>query len=329
MLISIIIPVYNRPDEIYELLSSLDKQNQKDFEIIIVEDGSLSKCDHIVRDFSSRLNIQYFYKTNGGPAAARNYGAQESRGEYLIFLDSDCIVPEEYMDEVEKELSRQQTDAFGGPDRSHTSFSPLQKAIDYSMTSTLTTGGIRGQKKSADKFYPRSFNMGISKAAFDRLHGFSDMRFGEDIDLSYRLVKNGYSCRLFPDAWVYHKRRSTFKQFFKQVFNSGIARIHLTKQHPGTLKLVHTLPAIFTIGSIATLLLSIFYPALLCLFLLFAIIIFIHAFLAKKNIAVGALSVLSSFIQLTGYGSGFIVGWWKICIRKEKKYAAFTRVFYK
>lgn len=245
---SVIIPVYNRPDEVDELLQSLTVQHFKGFEVVVVEDGSSIPCKGVVDRYADRLNIKYFSKPNSGPGQTRNYGAERSEGEYLIILDSDVILPEGYFDAVEKELTTSPADAFGGPDRAHDSFTDIQKAINYSMTSFFTTGGIRGGKKKMDKFYPRSFNMGVRRGVYEALGGFSKMRFGEDIDFSIRIFKNGYTCRLFPDAWVYHKRRTDLKKFFKQVHNSGIARINLYKKYPDSLKLVHLLPAVFTLG---------------------------------------------------------------------------------
>ena len=234
---SVIIPVYNRPDEVDELLQSLTRQSFKDFEVIIVEDGSSVPCKNVADRYQDILNIRYYSKPNSGPGQTRNYGAERSRGEYLIILDSDCILPEDYFQEVEKELQETPADAFGGPDRAHASFTDVQKAINYSMTSFFTTGGIRGGKKKMDKFYPRSFNMGVRREVYEALGGFSRMRFGEDIDFSIRIFKGGYRCRLFPGAWVYHKRRTDLKKFFKQVHNSGIARINLYKKHPDSLKI--------------------------------------------------------------------------------------------
>lgn len=250
---SVIIPVYNRPDEVDELLQSLTRQSFKDFEVIIVEDGSSVPCKNVADRYQDILNIRYYSKPNSGPGQTRNYGAERSRGEYLIILDSDCILPEDYFQEVEKELQETPADAFGGPDRAHASFTDVQKAINYSMTSFFTTGGIRGGKKKMDKFYPRSFNMGVHREVYEALGGFSRMRFGEDIDFSIRIFKGGYRCRLFPGAWVYHKRRTDLKKFFKQVHNSGIARINLYKKHPDSLKIVHLLPAAFTLGVVVLL----------------------------------------------------------------------------
>ena len=257
MFYSVIIPVYNRPDEVDELLQSLTSQSFKNFEVIIVEDGSSVPCETVTQKYAEQLQISYYSKPNSGPGQTRNYGAERASGDYLIILDSDCILPEDYFKEVEQELTASPADAFGGPDRAHASFSDMQKAINYSMTSFFTTGGIRGGKKKMDKFYPRSFNMGVRTEVYRALQGFSNMRFGEDIDFSIRIFQHNYVCRLFPGAWVYHKRRTDLKKFFKQVHNSGIARINLYKKYPDSLKLVHLLPGVFTLG-VAVLLLAAF-----------------------------------------------------------------------
>ena len=258
MQFSIIVPVYNRPQEVEELLASLCEQTSRDFEVIIVEDGSSVPCEEVCKRYAQQLDIHYFVKPNGGPSAARNYGAQHASGEYLLILDSDIIAPKTYIEQIQAELQREPADAFGGPDAAHPDFTPIQKAISYSMTSFLTTGGIRGGKKKMDKFYPRSFNLGVKREVFNALNGFdTSMRFGEDIDFSIRIFAGGYKCRLFPEAWVFHKRRSTFRQFFKQVHNSGIARIHLYIKYPQSLKLVHLLPTVFTIGVLGLVILSI------------------------------------------------------------------------
>jgi len=251
---SVVIPVYNRPDEVDELLQSLCGQTYQNFEVVVVEDGSAIPCKQVVKKYTEMLDVHYFEKPNSGPGQTRNYAAERSRGEYLLILDSDCILPETYLAAVEAELLREPADAFGGPDRAHDSFSDVQKAINYAMTSFFTTGGIRGGKKKMDKFYPRSFNMGVRAEVYKALGGFSAMRFGEDIDFSIRIFKGGYRCRLFPEAWVWHKRRTDLKKFFKQVHNSGIARIDLYKKYPESLKLVHLLPAVFTVGVVLVLL---------------------------------------------------------------------------
>ena len=326
---SFIIPVYNRPDEVDELLDSLTRQTLQNFEVIIVEDGSSVPCKDITDKYTSLLNIHYFNKPNSGPGQTRNYGVDRANGEYMLILDSDCILPETYLEEVEKELERREADAFGGPDRAHESFTDVQKAINYAMTSFFTTGGIRGGKKKMDKFYPRSFNMGVRKDVYQALGGFSKMRFGEDIDFSIRIFKGGYRCRLFPEAWVWHKRRTDLKKFFKQVHNSGIARINLYKKYPESLKLVHMLPAIFTMGVVFLLLASLVCGWSLSLLLLFALIICINSSIQNRSLKIGLLSVAASFIQLTGYGSGFLIAWWKRCVQGKDEFSAFEKNFYK
>jgi len=329
MFYSVIIPVYNRPDEVNELLVSLTKQHFTNFEVLVVEDGSTVPCEEIVNKFREILDIKYFFKPNSGPGQTRNYGAERSKGDYLIILDSDCIIPEGYFDAVEAELKKEHADAFGGPDRADASFSDMQKAINYAMTSFFTTGGIRGGKKKLDKFYPRSFNMGVKRDVYMNLEGFSKMRFGEDIDFSIRIFKNNYKCRLFPDAWVYHKRRTDLKKFFKQVHNSGIARINLFKKYPESLKLVHLLPAAFTVGLLFLLAVSCLSLWGLIPILFYALIILLDSSFQNKSIKIGAISIIASFIQLTGYGSGFIRAWWKRVVLKKDEFSAFEKNFYK
>lgn len=326
---SVIIPVYNRPDEVDELLESLSHQTLKDFEVLVVEDGSSVPCKEVTDKYRLSMEVRYYAKPNSGPGQTRNYGAERSRGEYLLILDSDCILPEGYLQAVEAELEREPADAFGGPDRAHTSFTPVQKAINYAMTSFFTTGGIRGGKKKMDKFYPRSFNMGVRADVYKALGGFSNMRFGEDIDFSIRIFKNGYRCRLFPGAWVWHKRRTDFRKFFKQVHNSGIARINLYKKYPESLKLVHLLPAVFTVGVVLVLLASLVCPWSLLLLLMFALVIFLDSSLRNRSVWIGVLSVGAAFIQLTGYGSGFLRAWWKRCVLGKDSFSAFEKNFYK
>lgn len=326
---SVIIPVYNRPDEVDELLESLSHQTLKDFEVLVVEDGSSVPCKEVTDKYRLSMEVRYYAKPNSGPGQTRNYGAERSRGEYLLILDSDCILPEGYLQAVEAELEREPADAFGGPDRAHTSFTPVQKAINYAMTSFFTTGGIRGGKKKMDKFYPRSFNMGVRADVYKALGGFSNMRFGEDIDFSIRIFKNGYRCRLFPGAWVWHKRRTDFRKFFKQVHNSGIARINLYKKYPESLKLVHLLPAVFTVGVVLVLLASLVCPWSLLLLLMFTLVIFLDSSLRNRSVWIGVLSIGAAFIQLTGYGSGFLRAWWKRCVLGKDAFFAFEKNFYK
>ena len=344
---SIVVPVFNRPDEVDELLESLCSQTLKDFEVVIVEDGSQKPCKDVCDKYAGILDLHYYNKENSGPGQSRNYGVERAQGEYVIILDSDVVLPNGYLAAVNSQLSivnSQFSIAFGGPDASHPSFTPVQKAISYSMTSFFTTGGIRGGKAKLDKFYPRSFNMGIRRDVYQKLGGFSKMRFGEDIDFSYRIVEAGYQPRLFPDAWVWHKRRTDFRKFFRQVYNSGIARINLEKRHPGTLKLVHLLPTVFTLGVIGLILISAVGRVLmhyddvhrwfwLCAapwlpILFYSLIICVDSSIQNKSIKVGFLSIPAAFVQLMGYGFGFIESWWKRCVLKQDEFTAFEKNFY-
>ena len=326
---SVIIPVYNRPDEVDELLESLCTQTNGDFEVVVVEDGSSVPCESIVQKYADRLDVHYYLKPNSGPGQSRNYGVERAQGEYVLILDSDAVLPPHYIQAVEDELQTRPCDAFGGPDRAHASFTPMQKAINYGMTSFFTTGGIRGGKKKMDKFYPRSFNMGVRREVYNALGGFSEMRFGEDIDFSTRIFKGGYACRLFPEAWVWHKRRTDLRKFFKQVHNSGIARIHLTKRHPGTLKLVHLLPMVFTLGCLACLMVAPFWPWSLLPLALFALIILVDATRQERSLGVGLRAVAAAYVQLIGYGTGFLRAWWNRCLLGRGEFEAFKKNFYK
>ncbi|WP_449018813.1 glycosyltransferase [Prevotella jejuni] len=343
---SIIVPVFNRPDEVDELLESLLSQEEKDFEVIIVEDGSQVPCKKVCDKYADRLDLHYYYKENSGPGQSRNYGAERAKGDYLLILDSDVVLPKGYIRAVSEELNREPADAFGGPDCAHESFTDTQKAISYSMTSFFTTGGIRGGKKKLDKFYPRSFNMGIRHDVYQELGGFSKMRFGEDIDFSIRIFKAGKRCRLFPEAWVWHKRRTDFRKFWKQVYNSGIARINLYKKYPDSLKLVHLLPMVFTVGTACLLLLILSGLFLLCIpilniigsllvmiglipLLLYSIIICVDSTMQNNSLKIGLLSIAAAFIQLTGYGCGFISAWWKRCVCGMDEFSAYEKNFYK
>ena len=329
MKFSIIVPVYNRPDEVDELLQSLCMQTVKDFEVLIVEDGSIKTCKDVCDKYADILVLHYYAKENSGPGQSRNYGAERAKGEYLLILDSDVVLPTAYLTAIDQLLSANPTEAFGGPDASHPSFTPVQKAISYSMTSFFTTGGIRGGKAKLDKFYPRSFNMGIRRDVYQKLGGFTKMRFGEDIDFSYRIVEAGYRPQLFTEAWVWHKRRTDFRKFFRQVYNSGIARINLEKRHPGTMKIVHLLPTVFTIGTFILTLAALVFPVALVPIILYSILILIDSSINNKSLWVGLLSIPAAFVQLTGYGLGFIESWWKRCVLKKDEFQAFERTFYK
>ena len=319
MRFSIIIPVYNRPQEVDELLDSLCRQTVTDFEVVVVEDGSSEKCEDICNKYRNQLNVRYYFKDNSGPGPSRNYGAERSQGEYLLILDSDVIVPDNYVETIQAELDTNPCDAFGGPDKALPTFTPIQKAINYSMTSFFTTGGIRGGKKKMDKFYPRSFNMGIRKDVYEALGGFAAMRYGEDIDLSTRIFKGGYSCRLFPDAFVYHKRRVDFRAFFRQVKHSGNARIELKRKYPETFKLVHLLPAAFVVGNLILVALAIFSSWLWLLpIALYVVMVFADSLVKNKSAKVAALSIVASYVQLFGYGIGFLESSYKALTNKRK-----------
>ncbi len=307
---SIIIPVYNRPQEVDELLGSLMAQTLKSFEVIIVEDGSSERCDDVVDRYRDTLTILYFYKPNTGPGPSRNFGYQHARGEYFVVFDSDCIIPPHYLEVVEKSLTENRWDAWGGPDKAHDNFTTLQRAMGYTMSSILTTGGIRGGKKHVGWFQPRSFNMGISRNVFAKTGGFAFDRFAEDIEFSIRMKNAGFHVGLITDAFVYHKRRTDFKQFYHQVFNFGRGRVLVGRAHPQEIKLTHWFPSFFVIGIIGVLLTPIFSSLLFKIGLtgltLYFAALFAHSLSVNKNLGVALLSVPSAVIQLSGYGLGFL-----------------------
>lgn len=330
ILVSVIIPVYNRPDEVQELLDSLTMQVLKEeTEVIVVDDGSQARSDEVVKRFEDQLDIKYIYQDNKGPGGARNEGAKHAVGHYLIFLDSDCVLPTDYLKKVQEHLKGDPLDCFGGPDRAHAFFTPIQKAISYSMTSVFTTGGIRGGKKKMDSFYPRSFNLGVRRDVFLEVGGFSDMRYGEDIDFSMSVKEKGYRVGLVEDTFVYHKRRTKFKSFYKQVFSSGTARIDIASRHSNAIKLVHLLPSLFTLGIPATIILGILvHWGFLLIYPVYFLLLFSDATARNSSVYVGLLSGLAGFIQLIGYGLGFITAAFIKVFKKNKKYTAFKETFY-
>lgn len=308
MLYSFVIPVYNRPQEIDELLYSLTKQDfHKPFEIVIVEDGSEQPAKEVIKQYRNELNIQYYATENAGAGMARNFGMSQAEGDYFIVLDSDVLVPSNYLKKVHKALKAHYTDAFGGPDAAHASFTPLQKAINFSMTSVLTTGGIRGKKKSVGKFQPRSFNFGISKKAFEETGGFSEMKFGEDIDLAFRLWNHGFETQLIEKAFVFHKRRASLDAFYKQTFKFGTARPVLNKKYPGTAKITYWFPSLFILGFItASLAFMLGYWQLIVLYYLYFTLLLMIALVSTKNATVAFLSIITTLVQMAGYGFGFL-----------------------
>ncbi|MDH5608840.1 MAG: glycosyltransferase [Cyclobacteriaceae bacterium] len=327
---SVIVPVYNRPAEIRELLDSFCGQSFTDYELLIVEDGSTLPSAETVAEYTAKLPVSYFIKPNEGPGPTRNFGASHARGQWVIFLDSDCLLSEGYFHAIENYLElNPDVDAFGGPDATHPSFSPIQKAIGYSMTSFFTTGGIRGGKKaSLEKFKPRSFNMGMKKEVFDQLGGFSSLRFGEDIDLSLRLENSGYCSVPIPGAWVFHKRRATLRQFYKQVYNSGMARIVLGQLHPRSLKAVHLMPVAFLVYHLILLTSTVWFVHLGGLLALYPLLILADSLRATRQLSVAFLSIASAYVQLTGYGLGFLHSFWRVHVRKKGPDFAFRHNFY-
>ncbi|MCM1531978.1 MAG: glycosyltransferase [Bacteroides sp.] len=316
---SIIIPVFNRPDEMAEMLASLAGQSEKNFEVVVVEDGSTKPCKEEVDRYSGVLDICYCTKPNTGRSDTRNVGMKNAKGNYFLFFDSDCILPPEYVQTLNRCLQESYSDCFGGPDRALPTFTDMQKAVNFAMTSFLTTGGIRGSGKVCmEKFHPRSFNMGFSREVYEKVGGFADM-FGEDIDLSIRIRKAGFQTVLFPEVSVYHKRRVNLKKFFRQVYNFGQARIFLYKLHPESLKAVHALPAMFVLGEAALILLSVFHtPYWLLLLALYAVMLFLASAIKNKSLKIALLSIVTGFVQLNGYGCGFIKAFWnKVILRKD------------
>ena len=305
---SIIIPVYNRPKEIDALLASLAQQDFfHNFEVLIIEDGSTDKSDVIVEKYKSNLNVKYFSKENTGAGESRNFGMRMAAGNYFIILDSDVLVPRQYLLEVSAGLEKNFTAAFGGPDAAHDSFTPLQKAINYSMTSFLTTGGIRGKKQAIGKFQPRSFNLGLSKIAFEKTQGFSQMRNGEDIDLTFRLWENGFDTQLIEKAFVYHKRRSSVIQFYKQTYGFGTARPILNKKHLKTAKLTFWFPSLFILGLDTSIVLTIFgFNEVLSVYSFYFLLIFFDSLFKNRSLQVALLSIVTSLTQFLGYGLGFL-----------------------
>lgn len=322
MFFSIIIPLYNRPQEIDELLDTLTRQTYTQFEVLVIEDGSKITAKEIVESYKNRLEISYYFKENEGQGFSRNYGFARAKGNYFIVFDSDCLIPEDYLQNVNNHILEHQLDAYGGPDAAHPSFTPIQKAISYAMTSPFTTGGIRGNKKNlGGMFHPRSFNMGISRKVWEASKGFILTRLGEDIEFSIRIHSLGFKIGLIPDAIVYHKRRTSFSQFYKQLHFFGRARINVFKFFPSELKLVHFFPAVFTLFLAFTLLVNVFQNPVSILtnffLVLYVLLIFFHSWSVNKSLYVAFLSIFAAIIQLTAYGLGFMQDFVKRIIFKR------------
>lgn len=329
MRFSIIIPVYNRPEELEELLQSICAQNGKhELEVVVIDDGSDNRSNVVVSNYEKRLDIKYCFKKNSGPGESRNYGMKRAAGSYFVVLDSDCILPENYLSNVKASLDAHYVDAYGGRDEAHESFSPWQKAVNYSMTSLLTTGGLRSKESDKNKFQLRSFNLGISKKAFVVTGGFSKQRIGEDIDLNYKLLEKGLSTKLIEDAFVYHKRRSSFRDFYKQTKNFGAARPILSKMHPGSAKLSYWLPSLFVIGFIVSLIMAYNVSIVgILIYALYFVSIAIDSYLKNKSVGVGFLSIVTSFTQFAGYGIGFLRTIFRLYIQQKEPREAFPGMF--
>lgn len=328
--ISIVIAIFNRKDELFELLSSLSHQTDKNFEIIIVDDGSSIDLSPTIKIYENQLDIHFYRKTNSGPGLSRNYGANRAKNDWLVFVDSDVIVEKDYIENIKHDLSTDACDAFGGADKAHKGFNLMQKAVSYSMTSVFTTGGIRGNKKAVSKFQPRSFNMGVNREIFNKVGGFSDMRIGEDPDLSMTLWENGYTTKFYDNIGVYHKRRTDFGRFSKQVYQFGVARPILNQRHPAYTKITFWFPTVFLIGY-AMGIVHYFtwgYAHILALYGLYTFLIFFHALIVTKNISIASMAIISTYIQMFSYGYGFLKSWIKLNILKQDPKEAFPTHFY-
>ncbi|WDT67778.1 glycosyltransferase [Cloacibacterium sp. TD35] len=328
--ISIVVAIFNRKDELFELLNSLIAQTDKDFEIIIVDDGSFVDLLPTVETFKEMLNIQYFKKPNSGPGLSRNYGANRAKNDWLVFVDSDVIVEKDYIENIKKNLEKTDCAAFGGADKAHKGFNILQKAISYSMTSVFTTGGVRGSKKAVTRFQPRSFNMGVNKEIFLKIGGFSEMRIGEDPDLSMTIWENGYQTAFFDDIGVYHKRRTDLGKFSKQVYQFGCARPILNQRHPDYVKPTFWFPTLFLLGYVAGILeyFFLYKGFVLACYGFYTLVIFLHALYLTKNVAIAAQAIITTYIQMFSYGYGFLESWVKLNLLKMKPEDAFPKHFH-
>lgn len=329
--ISIVVAIFNRRDELFELLNSLSFQTDKVFEIIIVDDGSLIDLKPTIQNFEGILDIKYFRKDNSGPGLSRNYGSKRASSEWLVFVDSDVIVEKNYIENIKKDILTIPCDAFGGADKAHKGFNLMQKAISYSMTSVFTTGGIRGNKKAVSKFQPRSFNMGVKKEVFEKVGGFSEMRIGEDPDLSMTLWENGFTTAFFDDIAVYHKRRVDFGKFSKQVYQFGCARPILNQRHPKYVKISFAFPTLFLLGYVLGFIeyFILGRGIILAFYGLYTFMVLIHAMIVTKNIAIAGMAVISTYIQMFSYGYGFLKSWILLNVFRMKPEEAFPKHFHR
>lgn len=326
---SLIVPVYNRPDEVEELLESLVKQRFRDFELLIVEDGSSVPCEKECEKFSDQLNIRYFFKPNSGPGPSRNYGMERAASDYFIIFDSDCLIPEDYLQHVDDFLSKNYVDCFGGPDAAHPSFTTVQKAINFVMTSPLTTGGIRGGGEQLGKFQPRSFNMGVSRKVWETVGGFGKIHPGEDPDLTFRIWEAGFQTALIEKAHVFHKRRIDWQKFSKQVYKFGVVRVILNKWHKGTARPTYWLPTLFSAGFIFSIGINAWFPLLLDFYAAYFMLILLGALWRERSFLIAVLAVWAAFVQFFSYGWGFLKAQWIINVLKREEREALSGFFFK
>lgn len=327
--LSLIIPIYNRPQEAQEMLESLSLQSDLDFEVLIIEDGSTVPCEEVCKTFEHTLNLKYFFKPNSGPGPSRNFGCKNANGNYFIILDSDCIIPSHYIAEVKKVLNENILDAFGGPDAAHESFSSIQKGINYAMTSVFTTGGIRGASEAVGKFQPRSFNMGISREVFEKTGGFGRVHPGEDPDLTFRIWNAGYKTSLIKSAYVYHKRRIDWKKFSKQMFKFGVVRVFLNKWHKGSSKLTYWFPSVFILGLLFSSGISYWFPWFLIFYAIYFILIFVDSLIKNSSLKIAMYSLIAVCIQFFAYGRGFLLSQFKVGLLGNDPEKVFPSFFFK
>ncbi len=336
--ISVITPSYNRASELEHLMRSISAQSidHNLFELIISDDGSTDDTEALINSWQEKasFSIKYISQENKGPGAARNHGLEKSIGELILFIDSDCEAHPKWIETIVDEYHKSEFDACGGPDGGKKDFTLLQKAIDYSMTSFFTTGGMRGHsEKMISKFYPRTHNMGVKRDKYEAVGGFGNLRHGQDIEFSHRIRTSGGKIRFIKNALVYHRRRTSLRQFIKQVFNWGVARINLGKIDTAMLEPVHFLPSL-------SILLSLFIILIIYqldwgiseIFLLFfsplSIICLLGA-LNKKDLRVFPILLLVIPIQIFGYGLGFLQAYIRRFIFNEAELVGFKKNYYK
>lgn len=323
MFYSLVIPVFNRPDHIQKLLQCLTRQSFKNFEVIVVESGSTVKSDEVVSHFQGQLNIRYIYKSNEGQGVSRNRGMQEATGDYLIILDSDILLPDHYIETIENHLQKDYLDAFGGPDKLHPESSTFQKAVNFCMTDPLTTGGTRGHNKSIGQYYPRSFNMGVSRKVYEDTGGFSIPFMGEDIEWSARILDKGYKTGLIPGAYVHHERKNSLKGFFKQLFFFGRARINISKLVPGSFKITHLLPLLYCLYVLSLPLICFLLPAWFFIiflpFLIYNVMILLKAGIQYKSLRIGFFSFILTNTLMLAYSMGMIREFNKLYIQQKEQ----------